>query len=71
MANWKETEKFLNSYGTSVVKEQRTRLKNAGRFPGSKSNGPLDKSLSYKPFDSKSEFGVKFYMEDYGEFVDK
>lgn len=71
MAKWKETEKFLNSYGTSVVKEQRTRLKNAGRFPGSKANGPLDKSLSYKPFESRSEFGVNFYMEDYGDYVDK
>lgn len=71
MKKWQETEKFLNKYGESVVKEQRTRLRNAGKFPGSKGGGPLDKSLSYKPFESKSEFGVNFYMEDYGVFVDK
>lgn len=68
---WIETEKFLNRYGESVVKEQRTRLRNAGKFPGSKGGGALDKSLSYKPFETRGEFGVNFYMEDYGEFVDR
>jgi hypothetical protein len=69
MSNWKETEKFLDKYGKSVVNEQKTRLKGFGK--GGSHSGSLEKSLSYKKFDRKGEVGVDFYMNEYGNYVDK
>lgn len=69
MSNWRETEKFLDKYGKSVVSEQATRLKGFGK--GSSRSGSLEKSLSYKKFDKKGQVGVDFYMNEYGNYVDK
>jgi hypothetical protein len=68
MSNWKETEKFLDKYGKSVVNEQKTRLKGFGK--GGSHSGSLEKSLSYKKFDRKGEVGVDFYMNEYGKYID-
>ena len=66
MAKYPETNKFLKKYGNQVSSEQKTRLRGFG-----KGGGPLEESLTSKPYNNGSSFGVNFYMEDYGTFVDK
>ena len=65
-ATYPITKTFLNSYGQSVVKEQKTRLKSFG-----KGGGPLENSLTYKVVQKNETVSVNFYGEDYTPFVDK
>lgn len=61
-----ETKKYLNSYGASVVNEQKTRLRSYG-----KGGGNLEKSLNYKIIETQRRIGVDFYAADYAKFVDE
>jgi len=63
---YKEVNKFLKEYGNQVTNEQKTRLRGFN-----KGGGPLEKSLKSKAFETKKEFGVKFFGEDYTDYVDK
>jgi hypothetical protein len=62
-----EVQKALSKFGKHVVKESRTALtkrkKNASKA--------LYNSIKYDLDVSKNSFRLAFFMEDYGQFVDK
>ena len=64
---FKQTEKFLKTYGKDVEKEIKTRLKGNGKF----ASGKLYKSVRFDVKEEKKEFILSFYMEEYGKYVDK
>lgn len=61
------TEAFIKRYGNQVEKEIKNRLKNAGKF----ASGKLYKSIRHDVKIEKGQFILRFFMEDYGRFVDK
>lgn len=58
-------ERYLNSFGNQVVRDSRKLLKAA------KGSTALGKSIRFKVVRTAKGFDTKFYMEDYGEFLDK
>jgi hypothetical protein len=64
---FKQTEKFLKTYGKDVEKEIKTRLRGNGKF----ASGKLYKSIRSEVKEEKAKFILSFYMEDYGKYVDK
>ena len=63
----KETKEALNKFGKYVIQQARTKL-TKGRKNVSKD---LYNSLEYVPYQKGDTIGVKFYMDDYGRFVDQ
>ena len=57
--------RFLNSFGAQVKKESRELLKQA------KGDTALGKSIRFEVAIEPQGFSTKFYMEDYGTFLDK
>ena len=63
----KETREALNKFGKFVIQQARSRL-----TKGKKNvNKKLYNSLEYLPYQKGDIVGVKFFMEDYGKFVDQ
>jgi hypothetical protein len=63
----KNLERFLNSWGKSVVKSAKANLKSAG-----KGGGKLENSIKYKIVRKKGvPLMTQFLMANYGTFVDK
>ena len=58
-------ERYLNSFGKQVVKDSRELLKEA------KGNTALGKSIRFQVSAEEGGFSTKFYMADYGEYLDK
>lgn len=62
-----ETDAFIRKYGQSVEKEIKTRLMNNGKV----ATGKLFKSIRHDVKETKEEFILSFYMDEYGYYVDK
>ena len=58
-------EKYLKSWARGVVKES------VGLLKADKGTTELGKSIDFKVTKEKQGFSVKFYMLDYGTFLDK
>jgi len=69
-AKYPITNEYLKTYGDSVTNEQKTRLRGFNKG-GDGRNGSLEESLTNKPFNNGTTFGVNFFMNEYGNFVDK
>ncbi len=68
MANeFKQTKKYLTTYGNQVESEIETRLRNAGKY----ASGNLYDSIRYDIKETDERFTISFYMADYGVYVDK
>ena len=65
--NTKNLERYLNSFGKYIVKQARTNL-TKGKKNDTKS---LYNSISFKVTTNDQGFSVKFFMDNYGTFVDK
>jgi len=61
----KNIERYLNSFGGQVVKDSKTLLKKE------KGDTALGKSIRFKVVPTAKGFDTKFYMDDYGTFLDK
>lgn len=70
MAKYPITNEYLKTYGNSVNAEQKTRLIGFGKGGDGRPES-LEESLTNKPFNNGKSFGVNFYMNEYGNFVDK
>ena len=58
-------ERYLKSFGNRVVKEAKIKL------ASSKGDTALGNSIRAIVVKTAQGFDTKFYMEDYGEFLDK
>ena len=63
----KKTKEALNKFAKYVIQQARTNLTKKKK---NVSKG-LYKSLEYIPYQKGDMIGVKFYMDDYGTFLDK
>ena len=59
-------EKYLTSVGDEVIKGAKSILRK-----NKKGGGNLEKSLSFEVIPIGDDFALRFYMADYGTFVDK
>jgi hypothetical protein len=62
----KNVERYLESFGKEVISGAKKTLSSAG-----KGGGNLESSLKFEVKSDSDGFVVKFYMADYGKFVDK
>tara|TARA_R100001530_G_scaffold29449_1_gene23200 strand:+ start:2048 stop:2581 length:534 start_codon:yes stop_codon:yes gene_type:complete len=60
-------ERYLDSFGKYVVKQARTKLTKSKKNVSK----ALYNSIKFKVFSSSDRISVKFYMADYGAFIDK
>jgi hypothetical protein len=67
LSQFKNTDKFLRTYGNQVEQEIETRLTKAGKY----ASGKLLESVRYEVKDVAKGLAISFYMADYGKFVDK
>tara|TARA_R100000541_G_scaffold36261_1_gene44326 strand:+ start:62 stop:610 length:549 start_codon:yes stop_codon:yes gene_type:complete len=58
-------EKFLDSFGKQVVKDSKDLLQK------DKGNTRLGESIRFQVTKEEGGYSTKFYMQDYGEFLDK
>jgi len=58
-------ERYLNSFGRKVIKDSKAELNKA------KGDTALGKSIRFEVTADSQGFTTKFYMEDYGEYLDK
>jgi|TARA_R110000803_G_scaffold46423_3_gene97415 hypothetical protein len=63
--NTKAIENYLNSFGRQVVKESQELLQKQ------KGSTSLGESIRFTVTKEDGGFSTKFYMEDYGKFLDK
>ena len=61
----KNIERYLNSFGGQVVKDSKALLKKE------KGDTALGKSIRFKVVPTATGFSTQFYMDEYGEFLDK
>ena len=61
----KALERYLNSFGKSVVQKSKDNLKS------DKGSTTLGKSIRSEVTKEANGYSVKFYMLDYGTFLDK
>ena len=61
----KNLENFLKSFGGNVVKDAQANLKK------DKGNTALGKSIRFKVVPTATGFSTQFYMDSYGEYLDK
>lgn len=66
-SEYKNTERFVRTYGDQVEQEIETRLHNLGKV----ASGTLIDSIRYEVKEDKTRFVLSFYMADYGKWVDK
>jgi len=64
---YKNTSKYIKTYGKQVEKEIKNRLKGNSKY----ASGKLYKSIRTEVIEENKQFLLNFYMEDYGKFVDK
>jgi hypothetical protein len=62
----KNVERYLTSFGKEVIRGAKENLSEAG-----KGGGNLESSLKFEVKSDANGFVVKFYMANYGTFVDK
>lgn len=67
MAEFKNTYKYITTYGNQVEQEIETRLYNLGKV----ASGKLYDSIGYKIIEGGKGYKLQFFMADYGKFVDK
>ncbi len=67
MTKYKKTEAFVKKYGNQVEQEIETRLHNAGK----EASGKLLSSIRYDVIERNHSIILRWFMEDYGKFVDK
>ena len=60
-------ERYLNSFGKYIVQQSRTNLTKGKK----NANKSLYNSINFKVTADANGFSVKFYMNNYGTFVDK
>lgn len=71
-SDFKKLEKYLNDFGDTVVKESKEKLSSSKNSIGkSRGNTRLGSSIKVKVTQDSNGFSVKFYMLDYGTFLDK
>ena len=58
-------ERYLNSFGRQVIKDAKAELNKA------KGNTALGDSIRFEVTANEQGFSTKFYMENYGEYLDK
>ena len=58
-------QRYLNSFGNQVVKDSKKLLQSA------KGSTALGKSIRFKVVPTATGFDTKFYMDDYGTYLDK
>jgi len=58
-------QRYLNSFGNQVLKDSRELLKDA------KGNTALGESIRFTVTAEEGGFSTKFYMADYGQYLDK
>jgi hypothetical protein len=63
--NTDNIERYLNSFGQNVVEDSKKFLYSK------KGNTALGKSIRFKVVPTATGFSTKFYMDDYGTFLDK
>jgi hypothetical protein len=63
--NTKNIENYLKSFGQNVVDDSKKLLYSE------KGSTALGKSIRFKVVKTATGFSTKFYMDDYGEFLDK
>ena len=63
--NTDNIERYLNSFGQNVVEDSKKFLYSK------KGNTALGKSIRFKVVPTATGFSTKFYMDDYGTFIDK
>jgi len=63
--NTKAIENYLNSFGKQVVKESQELLQKQ------KGSTSLGESIRFTVTKEEGGFSTKFYMDDYGQFLDK
>jgi hypothetical protein len=66
-SEFKNTEEYINRYGTEVVAEIRTRLRGHGKIASSE----LYDSIDYEVKENTRRFILTFKMSRHGQFVDK
>jgi hypothetical protein len=66
-SEFKNTEAFIRRYGDQVENEIKTRLVNNGRV----ASGKLFDSIRSEVKETKREFILQFFMDDYGKYIDK
>lgn len=59
--------RLLSKYGTEVVAEMRTRLKNSGKV----ASGELFRSLEWRVVETDDEYQLEILAAEYAEYVDK
>ena len=64
---FKNVERYLNSFGKYIIKQSRTNLTKAKKNVSKE----LYNSLRYTINVDKKDFTISFYMADYGTFIDK
>ena len=64
---FKNVERYLNSFGKFIIKQSRTNLTKAKKNVSKE----LYNSLRYTINVDKKDFTISFYMADYGTFIDK
>tara|TARA_R100001244_G_scaffold118883_1_gene88596 strand:+ start:257 stop:844 length:588 start_codon:yes stop_codon:yes gene_type:complete len=64
----KNVEKYLNSFGNQVVNEMNGAKDNLHKAKG---NTALGDSIRFQVVPTDTGFSTRFYMLDYGEFLDK
>ena len=63
----KNLERYLDSFGKYVVKQARTNLSKKKKNVSKE----LYNSIKFKVFSKSGDLSIKFYMADYGAFIDK
>lgn len=67
MSKFKNTDKFVRTYGNQVEQEIERRLVAAGKD----ASGKLLQSIRYDVKEKANKIIIAFYMADYGKYVDK
>ncbi len=61
------TKKYIETYGSQVESEIKKRLKNHGKY----ASGKLYNSIRFDVKETDKSFSLRFFMNEYGKFVDK
>lgn len=67
MGVFKNTEKYVKTYGSQVEQEIENRLYNQGKY----ASGYLYDSIEFKVKDTGKQIALTFKMASYGDYVDK
>jgi hypothetical protein len=68
----KNVEKFLESFGENVIDKAKINMANSKDSMGkARGNTAIGKSIRFEVVPTATGFTTKFYMLDYGDFLDK